>query len=59
MKGSFFQKVFCGLLISALLLTAACSTGTIAKSTSSPTPSTEEQDPEFWRMWQNRRGVSG
>ncbi len=59
MKVSFFQKVICGLLAGALLLTAACSTGTIAKSASSPTPGTEEQDPEFWRMWQNRRGVSG
>jgi hypothetical protein len=50
----------CGILLSSLLVAAACSTGAISKGkpTSQLTPAEqEEQDPEFWRMWEERRGL--
>jgi len=59
MNVSLLQKCLYLVLSGLLLLTVACSTGTYAKSTPSSTPSLQEQDPEFWRMWQSRQGVSG
>jgi hypothetical protein len=49
-----------GLLLSSLIEAAACSTGTLSKSKASGqlTPAEqEEQDPEFWRIWEERRGL--
>jgi hypothetical protein len=50
----------CGILLSSLLVVAAGSTGAIStgKPTSQLTPAEqEEQDPEFRRMWEERRGL--
>jgi hypothetical protein len=49
-----------GLLLSSLIAAVACSTGTLSKSKASGqlTPAEqEEQDPEFWRIWEERRGL--
>jgi hypothetical protein len=47
------------LLLGALALNFACSAATAPKN--QPTALTpaarEEQDPEFWRLWQERRGL--
>jgi hypothetical protein len=54
------RLVTCGLLLNGLLVVAACATGTFSQSkpTSQLTPAEqEEQDPEFWRMWEERRGL--
>ena len=48
------------LLLSSLIVAAACSTGALfkGKPTSQLTPAEqEEHDPEFWRMWEERRGL--
>ena len=44
-----------------LFWVAACSTGTMpASQPTSLTPAQqEEQDPEFWPMWEERRGLGG
>lgn len=59
MHWSYLKAAAAWLLLSALALLLACSTGTAPKSR--PTALTpaeqEEQDPEFWRMWQERRGL--
>jgi hypothetical protein len=65
MEVSPFKRVlgrifFCGVLLSSLLLAAACSKGTFSKSKASSqltAAEQEEQDPEFWRMWEERRGL--
>jgi hypothetical protein len=49
-----------GLLLSSLIVVAACSTGVHSKgkATSQLTAvEQEEQDPEFWRIWEERRGL--
>ena len=49
-----------GLLLSSLLAVSACSTGALSKgkATAQLTPAEqEEQDPEFWRIWEERRGL--
>jgi hypothetical protein len=49
-----------GLLLSSLIAVAACSTGALSKgkATAQLTPAEqEEQDPEFWRIWEERRGL--
>jgi hypothetical protein len=54
------RLVMCGLLLSSLLVVAACSTGAFSKGkpTSQLTPAEqEEQDPMFWQMWEERRGL--
>jgi hypothetical protein len=59
MKWPSAKQIAAWLLLSAQALILACSTGTAPKSR--PTALTpaeqEEQDPEFWRMWQERRGL--
>jgi hypothetical protein len=50
------------LLLTSLLVAAACSTGALSqgKATSQLTQAEqEEQDPEFWRIWEERRGLGG
>jgi hypothetical protein len=49
-----------GLLLSSLLVVAACSTGAFSKGkpTSQLTPAEqEEQDPMFWTLWEERLGL--
>jgi hypothetical protein len=49
-----------GLMLSSLTVVAACSTQAISKgkAASKLTPAEqEEQDSEFWRMWEERRGL--
>jgi hypothetical protein len=51
-----------GLLLGSLFVAAACSTGGVStgKATSQLTPAEqEEQNPEFWRIWEERRGLGG
>jgi hypothetical protein len=58
MEVSSFKKVVAGILLSCLFLIAACATGTITSKPYTP-PSQHEQDPDFWQMWQGRRGLGG
>jgi len=54
--------ILSGLLLSSLTVVSACSTGTLSKGkeTSHLTPAEqEEQNPEFWRIWEERRGLGG
>jgi hypothetical protein len=56
MAGLLFKKVMFWISLSAVLLAAACSTGSWwkCKPTSQMTPAElEEQDPEFWPMWKH------
>ena len=56
MADSPFKEVTFWICLSALLLVAACSTGSWwkGKPTSQMTPTElEEQDPEFWPMWKS------
>jgi hypothetical protein len=49
-----------GLLVSSLIVVAACSTGALPKSRATAqlnSAEQEEQDPEFWRIWGERRGL--
>ena len=59
MKWSSVKPAVSWLLLSALVLILACSVGQAPKSSPAPlTPAQqEEQDPEFWRIWQERRGL--
>jgi hypothetical protein len=51
-------KVLGLILLCSLLWAAACSTGTVAKSTATLTPAEqEEQDPMFWRDWASSHGI--
>lgn len=46
------RKVLGLILLCSLLLAAACSAGTVAKSTTTLTPAEQlEQDSTFWPMW--------
>jgi len=46
------KKILGLILLSSLLLAAACSAGTVAKSTATLTPAEQlQQDPTFWPMW--------
>jgi hypothetical protein len=46
------------ILLCCLLWAAACSTGTVAKSTATLTPAEqEEQNPMFWRDWGSAHGL--
>jgi|UniRef100_A0A7C3Z8Y5 hypothetical protein len=47
-------------LLVSLLLVSACATGTGGKPAYQLTPQEqEEQNPIFWQMWQDLRGVGG
>jgi len=54
------RKILYCLLISSLLWLSACATDG-GRSTSYPSSEyqEEEQDPMFWRMWQDQRGIGG
>ncbi len=52
--------VLCGILLSSPLVMAACSRAAISqdKATMQLSPAEqEEQDPEFWKLWEERRGL--
>jgi hypothetical protein len=59
MHWSYLKAAAGWLVLSALVLILACSKGIAPKkSPASLSPAEqEEQDPEFWRMWQERRGL--
>jgi hypothetical protein len=59
MQWSSVKSAVSWLMLSALALILACSTGTAPqRSPAALTPAEqEEQDPEFWRMWQEERGL--
>ena len=59
MKWSSAKTAASWLLLIALVLILACSTGTAPKkSPAALTPAEqEEQDPEFWKIWQEERGL--
>jgi outer membrane biogenesis lipoprotein LolB len=58
MDGSTLKKMMGWILVGSLLLAAACSTGSVQvnNSTSYPTYKYQQEDPQFWQMWQNRYG---
>jgi hypothetical protein len=60
MKASRFTKITGCLMLSGLLFLSACAAGS-GRPTSDPFPryQEEEQDPFFWQMWQDQRGISG
>jgi hypothetical protein len=59
MEAWTLTKTMGWILLSSLLLAAACSTGAVQlnNSTSYPTYKYQEEDPQFWQMWQNRSGA--
>ncbi len=60
MGAPLLKKIVYLILLGGLLVVAACATGTVSQSkpTAQLTPAEqEEQDPEFWRMWEERRGL--
>jgi len=59
MKVSPFKQAVGWMLLISLSLVLACSTGPPPPSRSTAlTPAhQEEQDPEFWKNWQNERGL--
>ena len=61
MANSPLQRAVVAVILILLFWVAACSTGT--KPASQPTSLTpaqqEEQNPEFWPMWEERRGLGG
>ncbi len=59
MEASTFKKTMGWILLSSLLLIVACSTGAVQvnNSTSYPTYKYQEDDPQFWQMWQDRSGA--
>ncbi len=62
MAGLLLKKVTFLMWLSGLVLAAACAAAQPwwkGKPITQMTPAErEEQDPEFWRMWQDRRGIS-
>jgi hypothetical protein len=67
MKAAVFGKIGGWLLLGSLLVVAACATGEVQtyRPTSYPVyrslyyyPDlrTQENDPQFWTMWQNSQG---
>ena len=51
MKMATVKKIIGGIILSSLLLTGACATGSVGEY--SP-----PQDPMYWQMWQNNYGGS-
>ena len=49
MKMSRFKKILGWILVSSLLLAAACATGTVGEYT-------PPKDPMYWQMWQDEYG---
>ena len=46
------------IVLCSMLWAAACSMGTVAKSTATLTPAEqEEQDPMFWPIWGSAHGL--
>ena len=61
MKTALHKLLLAGLMLLLVLKVAGCATGTAAAPGVSPgslTPS-EQADPEFWKMWQDQRGLGG
>jgi hypothetical protein len=60
--GLFSKKVAFWIWLISLLLVAGCSTTqpwVKGKPVTQMTPAEQEEyNPEFWRMWQDRRGLS-
>jgi|WetSurMetagenome_2_1015567.scaffolds.fasta_scaffold42273_4 hypothetical protein len=54
-----FKQAACSIMLSTLLLICACSSAAVPKSPATTlTPAQqEEQDPEFWKIWEERRGL--
>ncbi len=70
-KASTFKKGAFGFLLGSLLWAAACAEGEVPR-TYAPSPYPvynypyyypdlryQEQDPQFWQMWQDRQGGGG
>jgi hypothetical protein len=59
MKRSGLKLAAAWLLLTALVLIPACTTGSVPKKSAvTLTPAQqEEQDPEFWKIWEERRGL--
>lgn len=53
------KQALAWLLLGFLWLSLACSTASVPKPqpTALSPAAKEEQDPEFWRLWQERRGL--
>ena len=60
MKIVVFKLLLAALMLLFLLKVAACATGgtSTAGEPGSLTPS-EQSDPEFWKMWEEQRGLGG
>jgi hypothetical protein len=54
------KKIMFWIMLSGLLILAACSRAMFpqAKPITQLTPAEQEElDPEFWRLWEERRGL--
>ena len=61
MKTALHKLLLAGLMLLLVLKVAGCATGAAAtrrESRRAPSPG-EQADPEFWRMWQDQRGLGG
>ncbi len=58
MRVSMVIKIIACLALAGLLFLSACATGG-GRADSYPSYQQEEQDPYFWRMWQDQRGIGG
>jgi hypothetical protein len=59
MKASRFTKIIGYLVLSSLPFLSACATGGGQSGYYPSVYQEQEQDPYFWRMWQDQRGIGG
>jgi hypothetical protein len=59
MKTSKVIKILACLALTSLLFLSACATGGGRPASYPSQYEEEEQDPFFWQMWQDQRGIGG
>ena len=57
MHNTYFKVLIISLVLSGLVGVMACATGGGTGSPTAPAGYPQQNDPEFWRMWQNERGL--
>ncbi len=59
MKIPLWTKITSIFLLAGLLFLSGCAAGGGRSGYYPPAYQQEEQDPYFWRMWQDQRGIGG
>jgi hypothetical protein len=57
MKSNYIKLFIIFLMLGGLLGVVACATGGGAGSLAPPSGQPQQTDPEFWKMWQDSRGL--